>query len=292
MIKTDQAFDMQRLFKKMIKRYVPELQERDDFVVKTERRVCSKCGNETDLVFLYKLQGNNDWTETSISDECLECINAKDLPGIMREQEFQSSLNRRERLMNDYLMIPNDLAAAGFKNYKETNNVTARALKEAIEYTKHFLANKEEDRYNLLLMGSPGTGKSHLCVAITRTLKEKGFTVGFLTTGALLAKIKTTYSKGVSESEEDIFKDLKRFDLLILDDVGSETGSKDEFAWSKTKLFEVVNNRIGKPTIYTSNFNEVELPQAIGERTFSRMFNKTKFIDVFTDDYRKTMRIG
>ncbi|MGM7637588.1 ATP-binding protein [Bacillus sp. Hm123] len=291
MIKADKAFDVQRLYKKMVKRYVPELQDRDDFTVKTQRRVCDKCGSESNSAFLYKIQESTEWIEVPVSDECLDCNKAKELQEFMKKQELQASSDRRERLMKDYLMIPSDLVAAGFKNYKETNHVTARALKEAVEYTKHFLANQEEDRYGLILMGSCGTGKSHLCVAIARTLKEKGFAVGFLTTGALLAKIKTTYSKGASQSEEDIFKDLQRFDLLILDDIGSETGSKDEFAWSKTKLFEVVNNRIGKPTIYTSNFNEVELPQAIGERTFSRMFNKTKFIDVFTDDYRKTLRI-
>ncbi len=107
----------------------------------------------------------------------------------------------------------------------------------------------------------------------------------------LLSKIKATYSKGSSKTEEDIFNDLRKFDLLVLDDLGSEAKSKDEFDWSKNKLFEIVNCRIGKPTIYTSNFNEKHLPTAIGERVYSRLQYNTKFIEIVTDDFRKNYRI-
>ncbi|WP_265154661.1 P-loop NTPase family protein [Bacillus altitudinis] len=121
-------------------------------------------------------------------------------------------------------------------------------------------------------------------------LKEEGFLVGVLTTGTLLSKIKSTYQKGASKTEEDVFKDISKFDLLILDDLGSEARSNDEFDWSKNKLFEIVNHRIGKPTIYTSNFNELHLPTAIGERVFSRLQYNNKFIELIADDFRTNFR--
>ncbi|MGO5012795.1 ATP-binding protein [Niallia sp. Sow4_A1] len=154
---------------------------------------------------------------------------------------------------------------------------------------KTFLAS-EQDRYNLLIQGNPGTGKTHLCVAIARTLKEKGFIVGFLTTGQLLSKIKSTYNKASIITEENIFKDLKKLDLLILDDLGAEaSGGNDD--WRKSIIFEIVESRSGKPTIYTSNLTDQDLPMVVGERVFSRLYDNTKFIDLFTEDYRKKLRI-
>jgi DNA replication protein DnaC len=140
-------------------------------------------------------------------------------------------------------------------------------------------------------MGNPGTGKTHLATAIARTLKKQGYLVGHMTKGMLLSKIKATYQKGSSTTEESILNDLKKIELLILDDLGSEARNRDEFDWSKNKLFEIVNLRIGKPTIYTTNFSEQHLPTAIGERVFSRLYNNTKFITLVTDDYRKKFLI-
>ena len=73
-------------------------------------------------------------------------------------------------------------------------------------------------------MGNPGTGKTHLCTAVARNLKANGFIVGLLTTGQIRAKIKSTYNKGSSQTEEAIFRDLKKLDILILDDAGSKQG--------------------------------------------------------------------
>ena len=117
---------------------------------------------------------------------------------------MESSLKEREgeianRLMKEYFLIPETLNNAGFKDYRETNNVTARAKSNFIRFVKDF---QDDKRYNLLVMGNPGTGKTHLCVAVARTLKEKGFTVGFITTGKLLSIIKETYQKGAAKTEE------------------------------------------------------------------------------------------
>lgn len=160
-----------------------------------------------------------------------------------------------------------------------------------MDFVKTFIEMDSVKRYNLLLMGNTGAGKTHLAIAIARTLKEKGFLVGVLTTGTLLSIIKATFQKGASQTEKGIFNDLRKFDLLVLDDIGSEARGKDEFDWSKSKLYEIVNHRVGKPTIYTSNFNEQHLPTAIGERVFSRLYNNTKFIELVTDDYRKKFQI-
>ncbi|RKQ17493.1 ATP-binding protein [Ureibacillus endophyticus] len=195
-----------------------------------------------------------------------------------------------QRIAKEYYHIPTDLKSAGFKNYFETTKINAKAKEAMISFTKAFLETKG-NTYNVLAMGSPGTGKTHLSVATARTIKEAGFIVGFLTTGQLMTLIKETYHKGAIKTERDIFNDIKNLDLLILDDLGSEViSSKDD--WRKAIIFEVVESRSGKPTIYTSNLTDIDLPIAVGERVFSRLNNNTKFIDLFTDDYRKKLRVN
>lgn len=253
---------------------------------------CPKCGqrkdNSTGAIF-YRVNKDRKWIQLGETFECSNCRGHEALDLYMENSLKKQRHEIAHRLERDYFHIPQNLKGAGFKNYYETDIVTAKAKEEAICYTKAFLEDENES-YNLLIMGNPGTGKTHLCSAIARTAKEEGYTVGFLTTGYLLSLIKTTYQKGAGKSERGILRDIGKLDLLILDDVGSEAiGGNDD--WRKTIIFEVVESRSGKPTIYTSNLTDTDLPMAVGERVFSRLYDNTKFIDLFTEDYRKRLQI-
>lgn len=195
-----------------------------------------------------------------------------------------------ERLIREYCLLPESLRnKASIKTFYEINKVTARAKREVIKFTKDLL-NPNGKKYNLFIMGSPGAGKTHLCVAIARYALKEGYTVVFLTSGQLLSLIKATYNKASEKTEKDIISDIKNADLVILDDLGSEaTGGNDD--WRKAILFEVVESRSGKPTIYTSNLTDLDLPAAVGNRVYSRLYENTKIIDLFTDDYRKKLQI-
>lgn len=279
--------------RRTLKLYVPELKDRDDYEIRDVYLDCEVCGKENSaLTTQYRLLGSDVWKNAdSDKRKCRDCWDQDQAKELLEKLELDNERQKEEiadRLTREYFFIPDDLKDAGFKNYKHVNNVTAQAKKAAVQYYTDFVDGK---RYNLLLMGSTGTGKTHLCTAIARSLKQKGFLVGFLTTGTLLRKIKATYRRESVDTEEEIINDIKKFELLVLDDLGSEASTKDEFAWSKKTLFEIVNSRIGKPTIYTTNFNEEALPNAVGERVFSRLNNNTKFVDMFTDDYRKNLRI-
>jgi DNA replication protein DnaC len=251
---------------------------------------CPKCGqrndNTTGAIF-YRENKTDEWKQSGKIFECSDCRSHEAL-GLFMENSLKKQKNEIAiRLAKDYFHIPGNLNEPGFKNFFETDNVTAKAKGEAICFTKEFL---DGNGYNLLIMGNPGTGKTHLSAAIARTAKEKGYTVGFLTTGYLLSLIKATYQKGAEKSESEILRDIGKLDLLILDDVGSEAkGGNDD--WRKSMIFEVVESRSGKPTIYTSNLTDTDLPIAVGERVFSRLYDNTKFIDLFTEDYRKRLRI-
>lgn len=279
-------------FKDLVKKRVPEFADRDDFEVDFKKDiVCPTCGsvgrNNTGALF-YRVTGTTNWIPVE-SSNCSSCRD-KEAFGLYQNR---SLLEQKEqigsRLIKEYYFVPDELKTAGFKNYENTNDITKRAKKITWEYAKNFVENPTE-RHNLLIMGTPGSGKTHLCAAVARYIKENGFIVGFLTTGKLLSKIKSTYKNGSNKSEDEILQDLKKMDLLVIDDVGSEAiGGNDD--WRKSMIFEIIDSRSEKPTIYTSNLTDVDLPVAVGDRVFSRLYKNTKFLDMFIEnyDYRKKL---
>jgi DNA replication protein DnaC len=291
-----QFLDIDDVFKKVAKKIVQELADRDDFEANYQYKLtCPGCGEETASGLFYRILNQEDWFPAGETMKCSECRDQEAFRLYQKKSLQELRMSIGQRLMKEYFFLPEGLKNAGFKNFDRTNHVTAKAKENAMNYTKMFLAG---ERYNLLIMGNPGTGKSHLCSAIARTAKENGFMVGFLTTGHLLSMIKASFDKddvkkGAAKAESAIFKDIKKLDLLILDDLGSESIGKSN-DWRQSTIFEIVESRSGKPTIYTSNLTDIDLPVAVGNRVFSRLFDNTKFIDMFIEnyDYRKNLIVN
>src|SRR5699024_452498 len=122
----------------------------------------------------------------------------------------------------------------------------------------------------------------HLSVAVTKELMRKGKSCLFVSLPKLLTKIKNTYSGG-EVSEDKLLKMIQDVDLLVLDDVGAE----QQTDWVNSKLFEIMDDRAGKATIYTTNLNSKELRKQIGERNFSRMMDNLQIIPMNGRDYRR-----
>jgi DNA replication protein DnaC len=282
---------MNDVFKDTVRRFVPELAEREDFETDYRSELeCPKCGKDEGSGLYYRFKGEAEWIPVGGLVKCSSCRDSEVFADYQTQSLHEQKEDIKERLMKEYFIIPDELKEAGFKNYKTIDGITEQAKKKTTDYVKSFLSGPE-GRHSLLISGSVGSGKSHLCAAIARTIRSHGFSVGFLTTGQVLQKIKTTYQKGASKKEEDIFRELGKLDLLILDDIGSEaigSGKEKSENWRMSMLFEIVNSRMGKPTIYTSNLVEADLTKAVGERVDSRLYSNTDFLDMFSEiDYRK-----
>lgn len=195
------------------------------------------------------------------------------------------ALERRKQLRKDkmmqvfdyYSLINDNLQTATIENYEPTNDALKQSKQQVINYIAEYDGKK-----NLLLTGSYGTGKSHISVAVTKKLMEQGKECLFLSLPKLLTKIKETFS-GNGVTEDELLQMIKRVDLLVLDDIGAEHHTE----WANTKLFEVLDDRSGKSTIYTTNLNSKELRAQINERNFSRMMENTDVIKMDGRDYRR-----
>ena len=78
---------------------------------------------------------------------------------------------------------------------------------------------------------------------------------------------------------------LSDIDLLVLDDMGVENTEH-----TLNKLFSIVDNRVGKNNIFTTNFSDKELNQNMNwQRINSRMKHNARKVRVIGDDFRSEM---
>jgi DNA replication protein DnaC len=258
----------------------PDLKGKTD-EVKVKKFKCSQCGEMTIDGWEYRL---GDVVEClTAAQQCNSC-GTNELSLQVTEELFQK---RVDALISNWYFI-SDKETAGFKNYQPVSKCTSDAKQKAINYTQAFSQKALNDEKNLLIMGSTGTGKSHLSKAIARTLKARGFKVGFIASVDLFNKIKATFDSG---STEKVFEEMKKLDLLVIDDVGVETTKINDVGWTVRTWNEIIDARMGQANIWTTNLDEVSLSEVVGPRTLSRMYENTRFIDLFTDDYRKTKTV-
>lgn len=194
-----------------------------------------------------------------------------------RRKQAHLKNKKMKRFFDYYSLINSALKDATLENYEPTNEELSKAKHNIMNYIQEFDGTK-----NLLLVGDYGTGKSHLSVAVTKELMEQGKECLFLSLPKLLTKIKETYNnKGITEDE--LLEAIQRVELLVLDDIGAEHHT----GWVNSKLFEILDDRSGKSTIYTTNLNSKDLRLRINERNVSRMMENTEVINMNGRDYRR-----
>jgi DNA replication protein DnaC len=167
--------------------------------------------------------------------------------------------------------IPRRFLHHSFDDYAAEGEPQLRALTLAREYAARFAAIRECGSC-LLLVGGPGTGKTHLACAILRQVIADGYSGLFLTVSEGLRLIRSTYSPGASRTEVQVFETLTSPDLLVLDEVGVAIGNA---ATRRAMLFDVLNARYGemRPTILIGNLTAAEMEAYLGERIMERLMD-------------------
>lgn len=185
---------------------------------------------------------------------------------------------KAERIFNQSIMNE-DLKKASFDNYEPTNKQLDYAKQLCQRYASNFnLDNKQ----SLLIQGSFGTGKSHLSMSIVKTVKAKGYTVLYMNVPQLISTIKNTYSNQTAMTEQELARIVSDVDLMVFDDYGI---NMNDFATSK--MFELIESRVGKHNIFTTNLDEQEMAgNKKLQRIFSRIMSNTTLIKMDGQDYR------
>lgn len=222
-------------------------------------------------------------------DECFPCRIEQEDREMARQalkENAERAAQRVFRVFDNESLMNDKLKPATFESYQPTSEELAKSKAIAERYANNF---SKENPVSLLLIGNYGTGKSHLAVSVTKRLMEKKFSCIFISTPKLMTKLRSTYNKDSDVSEDQIIDSLTKVDCLVLDDIGAEStkaSADNQHSWATSKLFEIIDNRIGKHTIFTSNFEPDELQKRLGGRNFSRMMEDTHVIKMYGDDYR------
>lgn len=109
-------------------------------------------------------------------------------------------------------------------NPDEESRVLQSAWKLAQEYRERDEAGLLKE-FNSFIYGPPGTGKSHLSMAIARYLssQDKPQACLYVNTNTLYDRVKASWKDDHLMTEDEIMVLIKKADLLVLDDLGSES---------------------------------------------------------------------
>jgi DNA replication protein DnaC len=168
-------------------------------------------------------------------------------------------------------LIPKRFASKTLEGYTATTTEQRKALNTCRRYAAEFSQIAESGRC-LLLLGKPGTGKTHLSVGIANEIMAKtAATAVYRTIGTVLQSIRATYDRTSEQTESQILSSLISPSLLILDEIGVSKEKPSDF--ELTTLFAIINGRYEelRPTVIVSNLDGQALPAAIGERCIDRL---------------------
>ncbi|WP_233275024.1 ATP-binding protein [Calidifontibacillus oryziterrae] len=244
---------------------------------------CEGCQNHVKVQLLPILGGANkgQLQEFKIGCKCPD----KALALEIEEDVERLKKQRYFRYFDQNSLMNNDIKDATFENYKPTTSLQEDVKEFCMLYAEKFTLDAGQLPKNLLLHGDTGIGKTHLAIAILKVVLKKQYSGLFISLPILLTMIKNTYSKHDDSglTVVDILKKMKDIDLLVIDDLGAEAGSNHDIQ----KIFELLDSRLGKPTIFTTNLNYNEFSETFGKRNTSRILKNTIITKVDGEDYRK-----
>lgn len=244
----------------------------------SKKEKCDKCN--------YGMRITVEKVDGTITSNCKYCNdNKKSVEWGLPQSKEESKMMRTRARANAFSRIPKDIEDVKLNEYVAETEEQKRAKQEAVD----FVLNFEKGR-SLSLSGAAGVGKSHIAVAIANALK-KDYSVLFLKSNDILTLIKESYDNA-KHSEKDVLDACKDVDLLIIDDIGAEysKNNNDGETWASNILFNVLDSRLGKSVIVTTNYSESQLKNKFamdGERIVSRMHDNAKLIRVVGKDGRR-----
>jgi DNA replication protein DnaC len=197
-------------------------------------------------------------------------------------------LLKREQEIRDASRQKAQIARAGFPQYKYLQDLCREELpadgisKLPQLESLDFIGSGQ----NVILGGSPGTGKTHIAIGLGIKACGEGFTVLFTTVSDLLTQIRESHSERTLRSLESKFK---KYDLVICDEFGYISFDKQ----GSEMLFNHLSLRTGiKATIITSNQSFEKWKDILGKdpvltaALLDRLTHKAYLVNMNGESYR------
>jgi DNA replication protein DnaC len=110
----------------------------------------------------------------------------------------------------------------------------------------------------------------------------------FLNLGEVAQRVKNTFEKETKQQDSTLFEDMKKVELLVIDDIGVEKVSD----WLAEQIYLVVNHRYENrlPMIVTSNQSLEDLARTHRPQICSRLQEMCRVVKFTGTDRRKDLR--
>ena len=202
-------------------------------------------------------------------------------------EEFLYSLLLKEYDLRQESSKKNRIRLANFPYRKYLEELSIEDLPP--DARKRFKVLKSldfiENGQNVILAGSPGTGKTHLAIALGIKACMAGYKVLFATVPLLINQLKESRSERTLIRLESIFE---KYDLVIADELGYISFDKE----GSELLFTHLSLRAGrKSTIITTNlsferWNEIFSDSVMTAAMIDRLTHKSYILNMNGSSYR------
>ena len=204
---------------------------------------------------------------------------------------FLESVINYEKQRREEKKIERHMKWATFPYHKTLEQFSLNEQKSLSK--KQFNQLKEllwiEQLYNLILLGPPGVGKTHLAIGLGIEAINQGYKVIFTTMGELIQTLKT---EEITRKSQTRMKRIRNADLLIIDDLMFMAMNQNE----ANLFFHLINDLYNTSSIIlTSNKAPKEWGELLGDPAITtaildRIMHRVEIIHLNGDSYRMKYR--
>jgi DNA replication protein DnaC len=193
---------------------------------------------------------------------------------------FECSMRQ---MMTD-IGVPRKMAACSFQNFDRAQPIDRQAWDDCVAFSNHTVNHPVASKRHTIILASPenGTGKSHLAVSMLRRWIQDGSSrpMQWISHLDLTAWISKTYHDGIDPGAPNAWKDDRGFiadprqvlghrQFLVLDDLGQDSGRKDEHAFIESILTK--RDDLSGWTVITTNKTPEAFADWLGPRLADRV---------------------
>jgi len=202
-------------------------------------------------------------------------------------EEFLCELLSREAASRKESQIARRIKAARFPLQKTLDEFDFKTLPHVEEALVWQLATGEfiERRENITMIGNPGTGKTHLSIALGMKACTRGYSVRFFTAANLVTKL----TEAQNEKRLGRFlKELAKINLLIVDELSYVSFPRH----SAELLLQVISERSERSSVVIntnldfSRWEEIFGDHMIAAALVDRITFKSHILNMNAESYR------